>query len=82
MLSVPKKLAVAGSSFIDSVFKNWGKASPIEPQDVDQAEYFWYLDSSRAEEELGFRPARPAGNSSGHYQIRPLQTSLGGGVFS
>jgi dihydroflavonol-4-reductase len=59
MLKVPKKLAMAGSSLIDSVFKNWGKASPIEPKEVEQAEYFWYFDSSKAENELGFSPRDP-----------------------
>ena len=59
MLKVPKKLAVAGSSMIESVFKNWGKASPVATKEVEQAEHFWYLDSSKAEEELGFSPRDP-----------------------
>lgn len=54
MLKLPKRFAVAGSSLVSSVFKNWGKASPVEPKEVEQAEYFWYFDSSKAEEELGF----------------------------
>ncbi|MGE3465912.1 MAG: NAD-dependent epimerase/dehydratase family protein, partial [Pyrinomonadaceae bacterium] len=29
MLNVPKKLAMAGSSLISSVYKNWGKESPV-----------------------------------------------------
>lgn len=81
MLSVPKKLAVAGSSFIDSVFKNWGKASPIEPQEVEQAEYFWYLDSSRAEEELGFRPRDPQETLQDTLKY-VRENFLGDGVFS
>ncbi|HSI87437.1 MAG TPA: NAD-dependent epimerase/dehydratase family protein [Pyrinomonadaceae bacterium] len=56
MLHVPKKIAVAGAGFIDSVFRNWNKTSPIEPGEVQQAEYFWYLDSTKAREELGFEP--------------------------
>ena len=59
MLKVPKQLAMSGSSFISSVFKNWGKASPVEPKEVEQAEHFWYFDSSKAEEELGFSPRDP-----------------------
>jgi len=55
-LRVPKKLAMAGSSLIDSVFKNWGKSSPIQPKEVEQAEHFWYFDSSKAIEQLGFAP--------------------------
>jgi len=59
MLRVPKKLAMAGSSMIESVFKNWGKASPVASKEVEQAEYFWYFESSKAEEELGFAPRDP-----------------------
>jgi len=59
MLKVPKKLAMAGSSMIESVFKNWGKASPVASKEVEQAEYFWYFESSKAEEELGFAPRDP-----------------------
>jgi dihydroflavonol-4-reductase len=56
MFKVPKKLAMAGSSMIESVFKNWGKASPVASKEVEQAEYFWYFDSSKAEEQIGFAP--------------------------
>lgn len=59
MLRLPKQLAMTGSNIISSVFKNWGKASPIEPKEVEQAEYFWYFDSSKAVEELGFSPRDP-----------------------
>jgi len=81
MLKVPKKLAMAGSSFIDSVFKNWGKASPIEPKEVEQAEYFWYLDSTKAVDELGFAPRDPQETLSA--TIKYLRENfLGDGVFS
>lgn len=56
MLKVPKKLAMAGSSFIESVFSNWGKTSPVASKEVEQAEFYWYFDSSKAKEELGFSP--------------------------
>ncbi|HEX8369093.1 MAG TPA: NAD-dependent epimerase/dehydratase family protein [Pyrinomonadaceae bacterium] len=59
MLRVPKKLAMTGASFIDSVFKNWNKISPVQPKEVEQAEYFWYFDSTKAEEELNFKPRDP-----------------------
>lgn len=58
-LKVPKQLAVAGSSIINSVFKNWGKTSPVSSNEVEQAEYFWYFDSTKAIEELEFTPRDP-----------------------
>src|SRR5215203_3607020 len=59
MLKVPKRLAMAGSSFIESVFSNWGKTSPVASKEVAQAEYYWYFDSSKAGKELGFSPRDP-----------------------
>jgi dihydroflavonol-4-reductase len=59
MMKVPKKLAVAGSGIISSLYKNWGKVSPIVPNEVEQAEYFWYFDSSKAIDELKFAPRDP-----------------------
>ena len=34
-------------------------ASPIQPKEVEQAEYFWYFDSTKAEEDLDFAPRDP-----------------------
>ena len=81
MLKVPKKLAMAGSSFISSVYKNWGKVSPVMPTEVEQAEYFWYFDSTKAEEELGFAPRDP--QETLQDTITYLRQSfLGEGVFN
>ncbi len=80
MLKVPKKLAMAGSSFINSIYKNWGKVSPIMPNEVEQAEYFWYFDSTKAEEELGFTARDP--QETLQDTITYLRESfLGEGVF-
>ena len=80
MLKVPKQLAMAGSSIISSIYKNWGKTSPVAPNEVEQAEYFWYFDSSKAEEELGFAPRDP--QETLQDTIGYLRTAfLGEGVF-
>ncbi len=80
MLKVPKGLAVAGAGLVDSVFRNWNKTSPIQPKEVEQAEYFWYLSSARATEELAFTPrdVQETLNDTIGY-IR--QNFLGEGVF-
>lgn len=80
MLRLPKKLAMAGSSMISSIYQNWGRTSPVAPNEVEQAEYFWYFDSSKAEEELGFTPRDPQEtiNDTISY-VR--ENFLGGGVF-
>ena len=81
MLRLPKKLATAGSSLIDSVFRGWGKASPVEPQEVEQAEHYWYLDATKAIEELGFSPRDP--QETLQDTIKYLRENfLGDGIFS
>ena len=57
--TLPSRLAVAGSQIIQALYKQWDKAPPIEAASVEMAEYFWYLDSSKAERELGFSPRDP-----------------------
>ena len=80
MLKVPKKLAVAGSNIINSIYKNWNKRSPIQPKEVEQAEYFWYLDSSKAEDELNFTTRDP--QETLQETISDLQKSfLGADIF-
>ncbi|HUR98571.1 MAG TPA: hypothetical protein VMZ26_10950, partial [Pyrinomonadaceae bacterium] len=80
MLKLPKKLALAGSSMIESVFQNWGKTSPVASKEVEQAEFFWYFDSTKAEEELGFAPRDP--QETLNDTIKYLQTEfLGKGAF-
>lgn len=59
MFSVPKSVAVAGSNFIASIYKNFNKPAPFEASEVEMGEYFWYFDSSKAEEELNFTTREP-----------------------
>lgn len=58
-VSLPSKLAVAGARGLSSLFKQWKLAPPVEPTEIEMAEYFWYLDSSKAERELAFAPRDP-----------------------
>jgi dihydroflavonol-4-reductase len=57
--SFPSKLAVTGAHVVHALYKHWKLAPPIEPAAVEMAEYFWYMDSSKAEQELGFAPRDP-----------------------
>lgn len=80
MMKVPKKLAVGGSSFIESVFKNWGKTSPVAAKEVEQAEHFWYFDSTKAKEALGFEPRDPQETLNDTINF-VRENFLGGGAF-
>jgi dihydroflavonol-4-reductase len=71
---------MGGSTIVNSIFRNWNKPSPIQPSEVEQAECFWYLDSSKAEEKLGFAPRDP--QETLQDTIRYLRENfLGEGVF-
>ncbi len=80
MLRVPKKLAMAGSNLINSIYKNWNKPSPIQPKEVEQAEYFWYFDSMKAEDELNFAP-RDANETLQDTIAYLRENFLGEGIF-
>lgn len=80
ILRVPKRLAMAGSNLINSIYKSWNKPSPIQPKEVEQAEYFWYFDSLKAEEELNFTTREP--NETLQDTISYLRENfLGEGIF-
>jgi dihydroflavonol-4-reductase len=57
--SFPSRVAVVGSQVVSALYKHWKLASPVQTTDVEMAEYFWYLDSSKAEQELGFTSRDP-----------------------
>jgi dihydroflavonol-4-reductase len=48
-----------GARAVDSLYRHWGKASPVDRISVEMSRYFWYLDASKAERELGFRSRDP-----------------------
>jgi dihydroflavonol-4-reductase len=80
-MRLPRKLAVAGSGLLDSIYGHWRKPSPIEPGEVDQAEHFWYFDWTKAADELGFSPRDP--QETLQDTIRYIRSNfLGDGVFS
>ena len=58
-VTLPSKLAVTGAQLVDSFFKQWDFASPVEPGAIEMAQYYWYLNCAKATRELAFRPRDP-----------------------
>jgi dihydroflavonol-4-reductase len=58
-LAFPSKFAVAGAHVIDSLFRQWNFTSPVQADEVEMAEYYWYFNSNKAKRELGFAPRDP-----------------------
>jgi dihydroflavonol-4-reductase len=79
-LKIPKKIAVSGAGIINSLFNNFNWTPPVKPEEIDQAEHFWYFDSSKAVKELGFDPRDPAETLQDTVKYL-RQNFLGAGVF-
>ncbi len=57
--ALPSQFMIKGSKLVDSLFRQWDMASPVEPGAVEMAQYFWYLNCAKAARELGFKPRDP-----------------------
>src|SRR5437773_10882220 len=58
-LAFPSKFAITGAHVIDSLFRQWNFTSPVQADEVEMAEYYWYFNSNKAKRELGFAPRDP-----------------------
>jgi dihydroflavonol-4-reductase len=79
-LALPSKFMVAGSKLVDSLFKQWDLASPVEPGAIEMAQYFWYLNCAKAARELGFKPRDP-GETLHDTVVYLRENFLGGDAF-
>jgi dihydroflavonol-4-reductase len=79
-LVLPSSLMVAGSKLVDSLFKQWNLASPVEPGAIEMAQNFWYVNCSKAARELTFSPRDPG--ETLHDTVNYLKENfLGAGAF-
>jgi nucleoside-diphosphate-sugar epimerase len=79
-LVLPSKFAVSGAKLIDSLFKQWHMASPVEPGAIEMAQYFWYLNCTKASRELNFKPRDP-GETLHETVVYLRENFLGGNAF-
>ena len=80
-IALPSRVAITGSQLLDSLFKQWDIASPVEPGAIEMAQYFWYLNCSKAARELGFKPRDPG--ETLHDTVTYLRENfLGGNAFA
>ena len=71
---------VTGSKLIDSLFKQWNFASPVEPGAIEMAQYFWYVNCNKAARELTFKPRDP-GETLQDTVVYLRENFLGGKAF-
>jgi dihydroflavonol-4-reductase len=79
-LALPSRLAITGAQLVDSFFKQWDLASPVEPGAIEMAQYYWYLNCSKAARELSFKPRDP-GETLHETVVYLRENFLGGNAF-
>jgi dihydroflavonol-4-reductase len=53
-LKLPAKWNKWGAALIEEVYRHRGKEPPVDKISVEMADHFWWIDSKKAETELGF----------------------------
>ena len=53
------EFAAAGARMLEALTTRLGVAMPVDPISLDMAHFYWYLDASLAENELGWTPRDP-----------------------
>jgi dihydroflavonol-4-reductase len=79
-LSIPSKVAVPGARALHTLYRQWKLTPPVEPAEIEMAEYFWYFDSTKAARELGFAP-RDAAETLQDTVTYVRENFLGKGAF-
>jgi dihydroflavonol-4-reductase len=58
-LKLPSKVNRWGATLIEELYRHRGKEPPVDRISVEMAEHFWWIDSRKAEAELGFSARDP-----------------------
>ncbi|HSS02168.1 MAG TPA: hypothetical protein VLM79_34150 [Kofleriaceae bacterium] len=58
-LKLPASWNKLGASLVEELYRWRGKEPPVDRISVEMAEHYWWIDSSKAERELGFAPRDP-----------------------
>jgi dihydroflavonol-4-reductase len=58
-LKLPAKWNRWGASVVEELWRHRGKEPPVDRISVEMSEHFWWIDSSKAERELGFAARDP-----------------------
>lgn len=58
-LKLPAKMNRWGASLVEELYRHRGKEPPVDRISVEMSEHFWWIDSSKAERELGFLARDP-----------------------
>jgi dihydroflavonol-4-reductase len=74
-LELPRRLSEVGASLMSWAYEAAGRQPPIDRMSVEMGEHFWYIDSSKAERELGFEARDP--QLTLHDTVKYLRNDIG-----
>ncbi len=58
-MSLPDRAMVAGAHVLDRAMQWLGQESDVSPISAEMAQYYWYIDASKARRELDWQPRDP-----------------------
>ncbi len=58
-LKLPPKVNKWGASLVEELYRWRGKEPPVDRISVEMAEHYWWIDSTKAQQELDFAPRDP-----------------------
>ncbi len=58
-IPLPARWQRWGASAIEHLYRSQGREPPIDRESVEMAQHYWWMDTSKAERELGFRVREP-----------------------
>jgi dihydroflavonol-4-reductase len=58
-VKLPEKIYSFAGKAVDAVYRQWDRTPPVDRTSVEMGQRFWWLDSSKAERELGFTARDP-----------------------
>ena len=59
-IKVPDRLSRWGAGLVEELYRARKRVPPIDKISVEMSSHYWYVDSSKAEQELGFEPREPS----------------------
>ncbi len=58
-IKLPEKIYSFAGKAVDAFYRQWDRTPPVDRTSVEMGQRFWWLDSSKAERELGFSARDP-----------------------
>jgi dihydroflavonol-4-reductase len=58
-IKLPERIYSLAGKAVDAFYRQWDRTPPVDRVSVEMGQFFWWLDPSKAERELGFQARDP-----------------------